>query len=138
VNGWWYNYRSRKKIFPNLILGNYLFTGPIVEIGFRYLHHIVFYIHSTRSQDLYQYNFLQIVLLLPPMFLFYPHFYICIKTSKRIFRNFSSSNLENTFRSFFPRENNFGKRVSKYFFKGKNENLKGRKETWKVGRNIFF
>jgi hypothetical protein len=46
-----------------------------------------------------------------------------------IFRSFSSLNLENTFQSFFQGKNKFGKRVLKYLFKDKSENLGGRKET---------
>jgi hypothetical protein len=70
----------------------------------------------------------------PPMTLFNPPifwFYLCIKTSERVFRSFSSLNSsktsENTFRISSSRQKNFVKRVPKFKSRGKNENPGGGK-----------
>jgi hypothetical protein len=69
------------------------------------------------------------------VFLFYPSFFpflLCIKTSERIFKVFLiqiQKNFGKFIPIFFPRQNKFGKRVSKYLFNDKIEIRRIKKNT---------
>jgi hypothetical protein len=85
------------------------------------------------------YGFFEFFNFHPGDFLYSP-FLPLYKNFRTRFSKFFSSNSENTFRNFFPRQKKFGKHILKYLFKGKNENsgVEKKHEGWKERHPKFL